>query len=77
VIGSYIHAKLLDYPPFAGRPLPTRQPRSYRRKVSGKELAGQGAQAATPSVQNAPPAQPAAPQGQTASVSTMPTETQG
>jgi len=28
VIGSYIHAKLLDYPPFAGRPLPTRQPRS-------------------------------------------------
>jgi predicted PurR-regulated permease PerM len=38
VIGSYIHAKLLDYPPFAGRPLPTKRPREHRRTVSGKEL---------------------------------------
>ncbi len=41
VIGSYIHAKLLDYPPFAGRPLPSQQPRSYRRKVTGKKLVAQ------------------------------------
>lgn len=61
VIGSYIHAKLLDYPPFAGRPLPSSQPRSYRRKVSGKQLAGQPAPAAAAGAQQAaPPAQPAA-----------------
>ncbi len=76
VIGSYIHAKLLDYPPFAGRPLPTKQPRSYRRKVSGKELAGQQP-AAPATVQPAPSTQSSAPQGPTAAVSTMPTETQG
>ena len=37
-IGSYVHAKLPDYPPFQGRALPSRQPREYRRKVSGREL---------------------------------------
>jgi predicted PurR-regulated permease PerM len=41
VIGSYIHSKLLDYPPFGGRPLPSKQPRAYRRKVTGKELVAQ------------------------------------
>ncbi len=38
VIGSYVHAKLLDYPPFGGRLLTDPPPRSYRRKVSGREL---------------------------------------
>ena len=38
LIGSYVHAKLLDYPPFQGKSLPSRQPREYRRKVSGREL---------------------------------------
>jgi predicted PurR-regulated permease PerM len=73
VIGSYIHSKLLDYPPFAGRPLPARQPTSYRRKVSGKQLAGQGAPAA-PAPSPAPQAAPAATQPTTPTVST---ETQG
>jgi predicted PurR-regulated permease PerM len=41
VIGSYIHAKLLDYPPFAGRPLPDNRPRQYRRRVTRKDLAAQ------------------------------------
>lgn len=40
VLGSYIHAKLLDYPPFQGQPLPeSRRRRRYRRVVSGEELA--------------------------------------
>ena len=34
VVGSYLHAKLLDYPPFQGRPAPA--PRTYRRTVSGE-----------------------------------------
>jgi len=38
VIGSYVHAKLLDYPAFGGRLLTDPPPRSYRRKVSGREL---------------------------------------
>ena len=38
VLGSYVHAKLLDYPPFVGRPLPDPRPRTYRRKVTGREL---------------------------------------
>ncbi|MFO7632993.1 MAG: AI-2E family transporter, partial [Caldilinea sp.] len=38
VIGSYVHAKLLDYPPFGGRLLSVKPPRTYRRKVSGREL---------------------------------------
>jgi hypothetical protein len=41
VIGSYIHAKLLDYPPFAGRPLPDNRPRQYRRKITREELVAQ------------------------------------
>jgi predicted PurR-regulated permease PerM len=78
VIGSYIHAKLLDYPPFAGRPLPVRQPRAYRRKVSGKQLAEQGAPP-TPapppaSATSAPPATPATAQPPATTIST---ETQG
>jgi predicted PurR-regulated permease PerM len=75
VIGSYIHAKLLDYPPFGGRPLPTRQPRSYRRRVSGKQLAEQGGQAATTAAtQSAPQAGSVSAQPTTPTVST---ETQG
>lgn len=40
VIGGYIHAKLLDYPPFQGGGFPTANPRrrSYRRTVKGEEL---------------------------------------
>jgi predicted PurR-regulated permease PerM len=41
VIGSYTHAKLLDYPPFMGRALPVPKPRTYRRKVTGRELNAQ------------------------------------
>lgn len=44
IIGSYVHAKLLDYPPFEGRKLPSNQPRrrlTYRRIVKGKDLAKQ------------------------------------
>jgi predicted PurR-regulated permease PerM len=41
VIGGYLHAKLLDYPPFAGKPPPKRRsarPRTYRKQVTGEEL---------------------------------------
>lgn len=39
VCGSYIHAKLLDYPPFQGGGFPTKtKQRSYRRTVKGEEL---------------------------------------
>lgn len=41
VIGSYTHAKLLDYPPFVGRALPATRPRTYRRQVTGRELNAQ------------------------------------
>ena len=41
VIGSYVHAKLLDYQPFVGSPLPNTRPKAYRRKVTGKELVAQ------------------------------------
>jgi len=41
VIGSYVHAKLLDYPPFLDKPLPAPPPRTYRRKVTGRELTAQ------------------------------------
>ena len=38
VVGSYVHAKLLDYPPFLGRPLPARKPVTYRRTTTGRAL---------------------------------------
>jgi predicted PurR-regulated permease PerM len=41
VLGAYIHAKLLDYPPFEGQSA-SRRPRGpvvYRRTVTGEELA--------------------------------------
>ncbi|NJN83835.1 MAG: AI-2E family transporter [Caldilineaceae bacterium] len=41
VLGSYVHAKLLDYEPFIGQSLPPmreRRPFVYRRTVTGKEL---------------------------------------
>lgn len=39
VLGAYIHAKLLDYPPFQGHPLPIDQRRAqvYRRTVRGDD----------------------------------------
>jgi hypothetical protein len=42
VLGGYVHAKLLDYPPFLNEaPLPAlrRQSFTYRRTVTGEELA--------------------------------------
>jgi predicted PurR-regulated permease PerM len=39
-IGSYVHAKLLDYPPFSGRAFPPPKPRRtliYRRTVKGDD----------------------------------------
>lgn len=38
VIGSYIHAKLLDYPPFEGQPPPkrSRRPFTYRRTIRAR-----------------------------------------
>lgn len=39
VVGSYVHAKLLDYPPFQGYPLPDKRPRAYRRTLTAQELA--------------------------------------
>jgi predicted PurR-regulated permease PerM len=40
VLGAYVHAKLLDYPPFQGHPLPPDRRRAtvYRRTVRGDEL---------------------------------------
>jgi predicted PurR-regulated permease PerM len=40
VLGSYIHAKLLDYPPFQNTSAPPKRDRysSYRRTVTGDEL---------------------------------------
>jgi predicted PurR-regulated permease PerM len=40
VLGAYVHAKLLDYPPFLNHPLPPDRRRSkvYRRTVRGDEL---------------------------------------
>lgn len=42
VLGAYIHAKLLDYQPFANE-RPRRRPYVYRRTVTGKELAARPA----------------------------------
>ena len=41
VMGGYIHAKLLDYPPFEGKPPPKGRPtrrRPYRKQVTGEQL---------------------------------------
>jgi hypothetical protein len=40
VMGGYIHAKLLDYPPFQNQPIPPDQRSStvYRRTVRGEDL---------------------------------------
>ena len=43
MIGGYLHAKLLDYPPFAGKPPPKQRkarPRTYRKQVTGDSLDG-------------------------------------
>lgn len=48
VLGSYVHAKLLDYPPFQGHRLPPVSPRRpfiYRRTVKGDALTAQPATA--------------------------------
>jgi hypothetical protein len=87
VIGSYIHAKLLDYPPFAGRPLTSNVPKQYRRKVTGKDLVAQeeGQSASTAAVTTSAPAVAAgtgsnvlpAANGTQATPSSIPTEAQG
>lgn len=40
VLGAYIHAKLLDYPPFKNQPIPPERRRAqvYRRTVRGRDL---------------------------------------
>lgn len=46
ILGGYIHAKLLDYPPFQNSQLRRQQARrrfTYRRTVTGKELNSAGA----------------------------------
>lgn len=48
VVGGYIHAKLLGYTPFASRDRPRRQPKSYRRTVTGGSRADRPAAAARP-----------------------------
>lgn len=48
VIGSYVHAKLLDYPPFGGQLLTSPPPRSYHRRVSGRELQARRQQTKAP-----------------------------
>jgi predicted PurR-regulated permease PerM len=48
VVGSYVHAKLLDYPPFQGKPLPAQRPRTYRRRVTGRQLESSRATSAQP-----------------------------
>jgi predicted PurR-regulated permease PerM len=61
VVGGYLHAKLLDYPPFAGKPPPKRRsarPRTYRKQVTGEELQlaePPGAGAAAPAAGALPP----------------------
>lgn len=66
VLGGYIHAKLLDYPPFTNQtPAAQRQHGKvvYRRTVTGEELAVQAALRATPRAESAAqrslPAEPA------------------
>jgi hypothetical protein len=85
VIGSYIHAKLLDYPPFGGRPLPDNRPRQYRRKVTRKDLVAQeqgtatavtAVTAVTPST-SAASNSPAAPASTPPAPPTVSTEAQG
>jgi predicted PurR-regulated permease PerM len=67
VLGSYIHAKLLDYPPFLGHRLPPARPRRpfiYRRTVKGDDLSPQasslrpGAGGGQPASAKAPRLQP-------------------
>lgn len=55
VVGSYVHAKLLDYPPFLGKPpVPRRGPSAYRFSATGEQLAAE-AQKAAPAVAEAAP----------------------
>ncbi len=61
VLGSYVHAKLLDYPPFVGRAAVPKPPRSYRRTLSKRELEARRAAPQTAAPQTAAP-QTAAPQ---------------
>jgi predicted PurR-regulated permease PerM len=52
VIGGYLHAKLLDYPPFQEHPSPPsrfHRPFTYRRTVKGGDLASQPAVTRAPS----------------------------
>ncbi len=63
VVGSYVHAKLLDYPPFQRNPaLSKRRAKSYRFSATGEQLAAEAHKAA-PAVAEAAPA--TAPEGET------------
>ncbi len=55
VVGSYLHAKLLDYPPFLGKPTGTkRRAKDYRFSATGEQLAAE-AQKPAPVVAEAAP----------------------
>ncbi|RIK43571.1 MAG: hypothetical protein DCC55_05325 [Chloroflexi bacterium] len=59
IIAGYVHAKLLDYPPFHGEPFPPvrrRRPFIYRRTVTGDQLSTPSSRPDAPSVVNAPKA---------------------
>jgi hypothetical protein len=57
VVGSYVHAKLLDYPPFLRTPsMSKRKAKSYRFSATGEQLAAEAHKAA-PAVAEAAPAQ--------------------
>lgn len=85
VVGSYVHAKLLDYPPFLGRPLPNNRPSTYRRKVTGRELEARRSQdegesegsAGAPVAESAKTPEPAADVDEPARYSTPPVNGSG
>ena len=54
VVGSYVHSKLLDYPPFLGKPQPAQPPQTYRRTVTGRDLALQRQRRAVAEEQTGP-----------------------
>lgn len=55
VVGGYVHAKLLDYPPFQKPMIPDRRRQPYRRRVRGDQP---NVEATLKSAQSAPQQQP-------------------
>lgn len=62
VIGGYIHAKLLDYPPFEGRiGVDPPRPRTYRRTLRGEEIRRMALKRETPAAESEQPPETVAP----------------